>query len=140
MNLKILKNYDDIIQAFDVFLELRPSLTDAASFATQVLVQQKEGYQVIAVIESDCVVAAIGFRMLTTLAWGKIVYIDDLITKSDQRQKGYAKVLMDHVIGIAKDQECQQIHLDTGPRRHAAHRFYLNKGFELNCYHLALKL
>ena len=102
--------------------------------------QYKEGYEIITAYEQDDVVACIGFRFLTTLAWGKILYIDDLITKEKIRGKGYGKILLDHVIQIAREHLCKEVHLDTGYARHAAHKVYLKQGFEFNCHHLALKL
>ncbi|EMO57761.1 acetyltransferase (GNAT) domain protein [Leptospira santarosai str. CBC1416] len=109
-------------------------------FVAQVVDQQKEGYQVFAIEEAGRVVACIGFRFLTTLAWGRIVYIDDLIAKEKSRGNGYGKILLDHVIKIARENLCNEVHLDTGYTRHAAHKVYLKQGFELNCHHLTLKL
>ena len=140
MNIKALKTYDEIVQSFDAFCELRPHLTDKEVFVAQVMQQQKESYEIIATYEQEEVVACIGFRFLTTLAWGKILYIDDLITKEKTRGKGYGKILLDHVIQIAIERLCQEVHLDTGYTRHAAHKVYLKQGFEFNCHHLALKL
>ena len=140
MNIKSLKTYDEIAQSFDTFLELRPHLRSKEIFVTQVMEQYKEGYEIIAAYEQDDVVACIGFRFLTTLAWGKILYIDDLITKEKIRGKGYGKILLDHVIQIAREHLCKEVHLDTGYARHAAHKVYLKQGFEFNCHHLALKL
>ncbi len=121
-------------------MELRPHLTDKEVFVAQVMQQQKEGYEIIAAYEQEEGVACIGFRFLTTLAWGKILYIDDLITKEKTRGKGYGKILLDHVIQIARERLCQEVHLDTGYARHAAHKVYLKQGFEFNCHHLALKM
>ena len=140
MHIKSLKNQDEIAQSFDVFLELRPHLTNKEVFVAQVMQQQKEGYEIIAAYEQEEVVACIGFRFLTTLAWGKILYIDDLITKEKTRGKGYGKILLDHVIQIAREHLCQEVHLDTGYARHAAHKVYLKQGFDFKCHHLALKL
>ena len=140
MNIKALKTYDEIVQSFDAFCELRPHLTDKEVFVAQVMQQQKESYEIIATYEQEEVVACIGFRFLTTLAWGKILYIDDLITKEKTRGKGYGKILLDHVIQIARERLCKEVHLDTGYARHAAHKVYLKQGFEFNCHHLALKL
>jgi GNAT superfamily N-acetyltransferase len=140
MNIKSLKTHDEIAQSFDVFLELRPHLRSKEIFVTQVMEQYKEGYEIIAAYEQEEVVACIGFRFLTTLAWGKILYIDDLITKEKTRGKGYGKILLDHVIQIAREHLCKEVHLDTGYARHAAHKVYLKQGFEFNCHHLALKL
>ena len=33
-----------------------------------------------------------------------------------------------------------QVHLDSGPQRHDAHRLYLNHGFKIIGHHLALNL
>ncbi len=140
MHIKSLKTHDEIAGSFDTFCELRPHLTDKEVFVAQVIQQQKEGYEIIAAYEQEEVVACIGFRFLTTLAWGKILYIDDLITKEKTRGKGYGKILLDHAIQIARERLCQEVHLDTGYARHAAHKVYLKQGFEFNCHHLALKL
>lgn len=140
MHIKSLKTHDEIAGSFDAFLELRPHLRSKEIFVTQVMEQYKEGYEIIAAYEQEEVVACIGFRFLTTLAWGKILYIDDLITKEKTRGKGYGKILLDHVIQIAREHLCKEVHLDTGYARHAAHKVYLKQGFEFNCHHLALKL
>ena len=140
MDIKTLKTYDEIAQSFDVFLELRPHLTSKKNFVAQVMEQRKESYEIIAIEEDQELVACIGFRFLTTLAWGKILYIDDLITKEKTRGKGYGKILLDYVIQISKEHLCKEVHLDTGYTRHAAHKVYLKQGFEFNCHHLALKL
>jgi GNAT superfamily N-acetyltransferase len=140
MNIKTLKTHDEIAQSFDAFCELRPHLTDKEVFVARVIEQQKEGYEIIAAYEQEEVVACIGLRFLTTLAGGKILYIDDFITKEKTRGKGYGKILLDHVIQIARKHLCKEVHLDTGYARHAAHKVYLKRGFEFNCHHLALKL
>ena len=77
---------------------------------------------------------------MNTLAWGKIIYIDDLITSSQFRSNGAGNKLLDYVIDYAKEHNCAQVHLDTGYQRNAAHKVYLAKGFQLNCHHLALDL
>lgn len=69
MQFKNLKTYDDIAKSFDTFLELRPALSDVQSFTQQILNQQKDGYEIIAIIEDEEVMACIGFRMMTMLAW-----------------------------------------------------------------------
>ena len=140
MKIKRLETYDAISQSFDVFVELRPHLKSKESFVNQIIEQQKEGYQIIAIEKDSEFAACIGFRFLITLACGKVLYIDDFITKEKTRGKGYGKFLLEHVIKIAKEQLCQAVHLDTGYNMHAAHKVYLKQGFEFYCHHLALKL
>jgi GNAT superfamily N-acetyltransferase len=140
MQIQTMSSSGDIGQCFDTFLELRPHINVKADFVNQVVLQQLEGYQINAVLEDGTVAACIGYRILTTLAWGKILYIDDLIAKNQYRGKGYGSMLLKHTVNVARNLGCKQVHLDTGYTRHAAHRMYLQHGFELNCHHLALKV
>lgn len=140
MTIKFIKNAEDIARCYSAFLELRPHLPSEQAFVDHVLVQQQQGYQVYGIEEEGEIVACIGLRFFTMLAWGKVLYIDDLITKASTRGKGYGNKLMKYAINLAREVGCQQVHLDTGYTRHAAHRVYLNNGFELLCHHLALRL
>jgi len=46
--------------------------------------------------------ACVGYRVLDTLAWGKIIYVDDLITRECARGKGYANILFQYIDEQAK--------------------------------------
>ena len=118
--------------------QLRPHLTSEQAFVEQVQRQLKEGYH-LAYIEADGEVKAlVGFRFLEFLAWGKVCYIDDLITDSETRRNGHGGKLLKWVIEQAKKENCDQVHLDSGPQRLDAHRLYLNHGFKIIGHHFAL--
>ncbi|KAG2387214.1 hypothetical protein C9374_001546 [Naegleria lovaniensis] len=138
----LLKSTTQEIEAcFSTFKELRTHLTTPQAFVEQVLEQQKEGYQIHAIEnENHQVVACVGFRKMTTTAWGKIVYIDDLITSESCRGRGYGTLLLNHVLNFAKENGCSQIHLDSGYNRNTAHRVYLKFGFELGAHHFWMKV
>ena len=71
---------------------------------------------------------------------GEDLYIDDLTTLPGETAQGFAGALLDWLIEHARSRECQGVHLDTGYARHAAHRLYLRKGFQLSSHHLVLAL
>jgi len=134
----VIKNKDQIALCFDAFKELRPHL-DKGAFIEQVLRQKEQSYQIIAIKEGGAIVSAAGFRVAEFLAWGKVLYIDDLTTLTDYRGKGYAATLIDWLIKHAQEHECQGLHLDTGHHRHAAHKLYLKKGLNISSHHLSLE-
>lgn len=140
MKIDLIKTDAAIEDCFETYTALRPHLNDKPAFVKQVKDQQAEGYQIAAIVDDGAPVACIGFRTLTTLAWGKVLYIDDLITRHEFREKGYGGKLLDYAIEEGKRLQCKQIHLDTGFTRFAAHKVYLNRGFEINCMHLALNI
>jgi len=129
---------DQIGLCFDVFKELRPHL-EKDKFIEQVFRQKHQSYKIIAIKECDEILSVAGFRFTEFLAWGKVLYIDDLTTLPEHRGKGYATILMDWLIKYAQEKECQGLHLDTGHHRHSAHKLYLKKGLSITSHHLSLE-
>lgn len=127
----------DIQACFPVFSELRPHL-EQEQFLAQVRRQQAQSYQILAIRQQGAVKSVAGFRFAEFLAWGKILYIDDLATLSGETTQGFAGSLLDWLIEHAQAHGCQGVHLDSGYQRHHAHRLYLNKGFQLSSHHFSL--
>lgn len=124
--------------AYTTLLELRPHLPPLEAFVARVnSVQRAEGYRLIGafVAGNAEAVAAAGFRTLHTLAWGYILYVDDLITQEAQRNVGHADSLMQWLIAEAQRLGCDQLHLDSGVQRHVAHRFYFAHSMRISAYH-----
>jgi GNAT superfamily N-acetyltransferase len=132
-------NDPEIAACFPVMKVLRSHLEEATFVAT-VRRQVAQGYQLVFIRDGNSVVSVAGFRILEFLAWGKVLYVDDLITDPACRGRGYAGALLDWLIAQARSEKCAELHLDSGYLRHAAHRLYLNKGLELACHHFSLKL
>ncbi|HEV3363987.1 MAG TPA: GNAT family N-acetyltransferase, partial [Acidimicrobiia bacterium] len=74
---------------------------------------------------------------LHTLAWGDVLYIDDLVTLESHRGRGHAHRLLEWILAEGRRLGCEQIHLDSAPHRHTAHRLYLNEGFHISSYHFS---
>ena len=130
----------DLLKCWPVLQLLRPQL-EAANYLPLVRSMLLEGYH-LAFIEpagQSMAAAAIGFRYLYKLHDGQQVYIDDLTTLEAYRGLGYAGALLDYVIDWAEEKGYPCVTLDSGPHRHAAHRLYLNKGFQLSSYHFIRK-
>jgi GNAT superfamily N-acetyltransferase len=134
----IAKTDTEIESCFPAFSALRPHIA-RTNFLAQVRRQQAQSYQILALQHEGAVKSAAGFRFAEFLAWGKVLYIDDLTTLPGETSKGFADALLGWLINHAKANQCQGVHLDTGYARHAAHRVYLRKGFQLNGHHLALE-
>ncbi|MFZ6655113.1 GNAT family N-acetyltransferase [Undibacterium sp. TJN19] len=130
---------ENLLQCFTVFAYLRPHL-DETEFVRRVQVQAAEGYHIACIQMDGEVVAAAGYRVQHYLAWGKIFYLDDLITLPQKKNAGLGSALMEWVTRQAKILGCDELHLDTGYQRHDAHRLYLKNDFDLSCHHLSKKI
>ncbi len=131
---------EQIRRCHPVMAELRPHLNEA-DFLAQVLRQQTAfGYQLAALEVENRVIAAAGYRITEFLAWGKTLYVDDLVTSEKHRSHGNGQKLFAWLIACAREQGCDQFHLDSGVHRFGAHRFYLGQRMDISAHHFALKL
>jgi len=139
MKIALAESETDVARCYPVMVELRPHLS-AAEFAARVRQQQTTGFHLAYLEDAGEVRAVAGFRYLETLAWGKILYLDDLVAASGQRSLGHGGRLFDWLVTQANQNGCAEFHLDSGVQRFGAHRFYLTRRMDIICHHFALKL
>lgn len=128
---------DDLLKCFEVIKELRPHHSPE-SFLETMEQMEKEGYQLWYIEDGGKVVCAAGFRFTTTLYDGLIIDFDDFVTMTVARQKGYAGILFNHLLSIAKEKNISAIHLNSNHQRFDAHRFYLNKKMKIMAHHFRI--
>jgi GNAT superfamily N-acetyltransferase len=129
----------DVRACWPVMAQLRGQL-DVAAFVRAVERQRAEGYRLAFIREGDAVRCVAGFRIGHNLAWGRFLYIDDLVTDQAARSEGYGGELFDWCVDFARREGCDQLHLDSGVQRFDAHRFYLHKRMRISSHHFALAL
>ena len=133
------KEDDEIQSCYPVMAELRPHVKPDEFISRVRRQMESAGYRLACLTDGE-VKAVAGFRISECLAWGKFLYVDDLVAQSDERSKGYGGALFDWLIEYAKGEDCDEFHLDSGVQRFAAHRFYLTKRMAIECHHFGLKL
>ena len=130
---------EEIRSCYPVMAELRPHVS-AEEFLPRVRRQMEAAGYKLAYLADGEVKAVAGFRISECLAWGRFVYVDDLVSKEGERSKGYGGQLFDWLVEYARGEGCDQFHLDSGVQRFAAHRFYLDKRMAIEAHHFGLKL
>jgi GNAT superfamily N-acetyltransferase len=134
MNIRIATTDSEIALCYYVMRELRPHIAED-QFLSRVRSQEKTGYQLALLEQSNSVVAVAGFRVGENLAWGRFLYVDDLITLPAHRSKGFGACLLSWLREFAEKEGCVQMHLDSGIQRKDAHRFYEREGMSMTSLH-----
>lgn len=98
------------------------------------------GYELAYVEDHGRPVAVAGYRVLENLAWGRFLYVDDLVTDDAHRSQGHGERLFEWLVEEAKRLGCGELHLDSGVQRFAAHRFYLRHRMDVTSHHFAIRL
>lgn len=131
----------DIKRCFSVMAELRSHLKNEDEFLRRIKRQQLiSAYKLVFLEENNEIKSVAGIRISECLAWGKFLYVDDLVSISSGRSKGYGEKLFDWLVSYAAENSCDQFHLDSGVQRFGAHRFYLKKRMDITSHHFAIKL
>lgn len=139
MSIELAESDTQIQDCFPVLFQLRPHL-NPATFLSQVRHQIQIGYRLAFLQIDDRTVAIAGFRISHCLAYGKFLYIDDLVVDEAVRSQGYGQQIFQWLIDYARNHECEQLHLDSGVQRFQAHRFYFQQQMSITSHHFALKL
>ncbi len=130
---------EEIKNCYTAMAELRPHF-QPDEFLLQVKRQMKNaGFQLI-YLKDEEIRAVAGFRISEWLAGGKYLEIEDLVSKTDERSKGYGGQLFDWLIERAEENDCDQIRLVSCVTRIGAHRIYLRKRMNIEAHYFSMNL
>lgn len=129
----------EIENCFDVMSELRTHLVKD-EFVQLIRGMEADGYRLVYHEDDGQVVAVAGYRIYTNLILGRNMYVDDLVTTSRSRSKGYGAILIKWLEDKAKNAGCRYLHLDSGTERHRAHKFYVKQGLTVSAFHFTENL
>lgn len=125
--IKALKSESDILEAFPIMRQLRPHLNEASYLDLVLEAMDKDRYQMLALVEGNEIVAVVGFKAMTTLYYGRFIWICDLVTDANKRSKGYGDKLLSYIHQWGKENNFESVALSSGLQRMEAHKFYEDK-------------
>jgi ribosomal protein S18 acetylase RimI-like enzyme len=137
---KPVKTAPEIQQCWEVAYLLRPHLDKNNWLPTILEMMKNEKYCIAGIMDDDKIVAFAGYRNMTSLHSGDIIYIDDLCTLESYRGRGLASQLLSYVNTIAKSNNKDAVVLDTNFNNNTAQKLYLKNGFQLTALHLSCNL
>jgi GNAT superfamily N-acetyltransferase len=130
----------DIQGCWPLFRVLRPHLVEGELVARVRRQASEYGYELVWVEEDGLPVALAGYRVMEFLAWGRVLYVDDLVTDEARRGRGHGGRLLDWLLEEARRRDCAELHLDSGVHRFAAHRVYHSRRLEISSHHFSRRL
>lgn len=137
MEIKSLSSEEEIKATFPVMNQLRTHLNEESYLETVRRMRGSDNYRLAAVFDGEEVRCVAGYRIPEFLAYGKILYVDDLVTDENSRSENYGGRMLDWLSEEARRNGCDQLHLDSGVQRHEAHRFYFREGMKIVNYHFS---
>jgi len=138
-SIRLAEDREQIARCFPVMHQLRPQLA-STEFTDRIEMQQREGYR-LAYLEDEGIVASLaGFRVMNVLWSGKTFYVDDLVTDTAMRSRGFGEQMIAWLIDLARREGCTTFSLDSGTHREQAHAFYFRQGLRITDFHFQMQL
>ncbi|MDX6380599.1 MAG: hypothetical protein QOI57_1623 [Rubrobacteraceae bacterium] len=130
----------EVSATFPIMRQLRSHLAEDEYLET-IRRMRRSGYRLAAAAAEDGKVRCVaGYRIVEFLAYGKFLYVDDLVSVEDTRSEGHGKRMLDWLADVAREEGCESLQLDSGVQRHRAHRFYFREGMKISSYHFSMAL
>ncbi len=126
---------DEIAATFDVMAQLRPELERDAYVSLVRRMMREEGYRIAALHDDGRVAAVAGYRILTMLHCGRLLYVDDLVTDAAIRSRGHGRALLGWLREEGRRSGCRELQLVSRVVREEAHRFYFREGLAIRSFH-----
>ena len=140
VRIAIAESEQDLRRCYEVMRELRPHIATLEEFLGRVARQREQGY-IVAYIEAGGEIRGVaGYRFQEMLFHGRVLYVDDLVTREIDRSAGFGGKLFDWLVDQARARNCDHFELDSGVQRFDAHRFYLMKRMKIASHHFSLPL
>lgn len=139
IRITVARSEREISECYPVMAELRPHIRPDEFLPLVKRLADVAGFK-LAYLDDGEIKAVAGFRISEWLAGGKYLEIEDLVSKSGERSKGYGGRLFDWLVEHARENNCSQVRLVSRVSRLDAHRFYLRKGMSLEAHYFSLDI
>ncbi len=121
-------NLKELQMAYEVLFELRTTLS-YNEFEDLIYEMRSMEYKMFGIMDGEKLITYAGVAIQTNLYDKRHLFIFDLVTCKDYKDKGYGSMMLQYLNDYAKMGMCKNIVLSSGFQREDAHRFYENNGF-----------
>jgi len=97
-------------------------------------IQENQNHKYFGLFEEDTLISSCVLNIIPNLTRGCRPYgvIENVVTHSDYRRKGFGKSLLQYALNYAWNRNCYKVMLLTGRKDEGVYRFYESTGFDRN--------
>lgn len=103
--------------------------------------EKDENMHLLVIEEDGKCVSSVQMAIIESLTHNvrPFAVIENVVTHTSYRNKGYASALLEKATEIAKERGCYKVFLETGSNKESTLNFYKNNGFAIDEKHSCLK-
>jgi GNAT superfamily N-acetyltransferase len=134
MIVKYLTTKKELLSIYPLIRQHHTSMKDA-DFADLTKDLNDTKYKTIGCYQDEKLVATVGFWIGVRFYCGRYMYVNNFVVDKSQRGNGIGSQVMTWLEKEAKKLGCNAVVLDSYVTNHAAHKFYLNRGYIISNFH-----
>ena len=134
MEIRELKDKEEMLTAYDILLEVYPSLT-LEEYSNELDTMLPHNYGQVVVMDGSTIAGLTGYWIGSKLWCGKYMELDNVVVAEAYRRKGVGKMLFEHMEQWAKEEKCTMLALDSYTTNFKAHRFFYGQGYGPKGFH-----
>jgi GNAT superfamily N-acetyltransferase len=131
---------EQIAATFPVMHQMRPHLSRDEYVPLVRGMMASDGFRLAALTDEGEVRAVAGYRYMSMLYCGRLLYLDDLVADERVRSRGYGKRMIGWLKEEGRREGCSELQLISRTTREGAHRFYFREGFGIECFQFRIRL
>ena len=125
---------NELEQILELYLHLHeeaiPEMTERLEDTWNMIVQDKNHHIIVKEVDGRIVSSCVCVIILNlTRNVRPYAFIENVVTHSDYRGRGYATECLNYAKRIAEDEQCYKMMLLTGSKREKTLNFYSNAGY-----------
>lgn len=134
MELRELKTKEEMLENFEVILEMYPTMT-LEEYSNELDVMLPHNYGQVAIFDGETCAGLTGFWIGSKLWCGKYMELDNVVVTSKYRRKGVGQKIFKHMEQKAIDLNCTMLALDSYTDNFDAHRFFYEQKYVPRGFH-----
>lgn len=136
---EIINKLENFKQAYPLLIDMYPHYTEN-DISTMLIDMLPHQYQILLCKKDDRIIGLTGFWLATKLWSGKYCEIDNFIIHPEFRNLGIGQLIVNKIIDISKNENCQMVTLDAYTHNFKAHKFFYREGFVAKGFHFVKML
>lgn len=138
----VIRELDDkeMVEAFNVVKYMYDKMS-AKEYEKLVLeMVERNDYKMVGAVLGDKVVGVAGYWIFAMLYCKRYIQVSNLVVNPDYRGKSIGKKILRYIESIGKENDCEQIVLDSYYQNKKSHSLYFGEGYHIRGFHFMKKV
>lgn len=126
---------DEMIKAFEVVRYMYDKMSSQEYADLIVEMVSRNDYKMVGALQDNKIIGVAGYWIFAMLYCKRYIQISNLVVDPAYRNQRIGKKILRHIESIGKQNNCEQIVLDSYTQNKKSHSLYFGEGYHIRGFH-----